>query len=206
MQMKKLFLLLPLVILIIGCGGGEKNYFPLAVGNQWYYAVTTTVHITTPDTTFIQAGTIKQELSREATLTNGRKAFEFINTSTIDTMTNVDTSYVEATDDYVLSYDSLADSRPDTTIAKPLEEGKTWTVTSETADTTKAVVIGQESNVQVPAGTYDDVWKVAYIVHTDTAFWYWAPDVGMIKETFTIKPDTDTTATTEIKLTSATIQ
>jgi len=208
--MKKLIVLAAVVLFIVGCGGG-KNYWPLTVGNIWNYTTTTTMtHSDTlvNDTTF--TSTYKNEITAEVTLTNGDPAFEQVNTYG----TFVDTSYVAEVEDFVLGYDSLSDTDPDTMLVNPLEEGASWTVTSDSAWTLKIYVIAKEdSSLTVPAGTYDDVWK-AYQVMTmgttaETTTVYLAPDVGFVKSAYqdvmVILNDTITTDVST-ELTNVTIQ
>ncbi|OPX18111.1 hypothetical protein BXT86_02895 [candidate division WOR-3 bacterium 4484_100] len=173
--MKKLLLLVPLAILIVGCGG-KADYFPLTVGNVWNYTTIKTTTMTTPDTSWSDTTTMKTEITQETTLDNETSVFEYV--TTIDTY--VGTTYIQETDEYILEYENKADTEPDTSLALPIEEGKTWTVRKDSAYTFTAVVLGKES-VTVPAGTYDDCWKIGYITDNDTVFSYLAPDIGMVK-------------------------
>ncbi|MCX7994366.1 MAG: hypothetical protein N3A65_01145 [candidate division WOR-3 bacterium] len=191
--MKKLFVLVPVVLFLIGCGGGEKDYWPLSVGNVWEYQSQTKV--TTPDTTFTITDSLKIEITGETTLNNGKKVFEAI-------MSNGggDTTYWEKTDDYVFIYDNKADTEPDTALVLPLEEGKTWNFHKDSLYTETIKIIGKES-VTVPAGTYDDCWKAMDIYSstsiTETSYVWLAPDVGQVKM---IRTESDTNYTMETKL------
>lgn len=185
-NMKKLIVLAAAVLFIVGCGG-SKSYYPLAVGNLWNY--TTTTSITHTDTTLFNdttyTSTHSEEITAEVTLTNGDPAFEFVVTSG----SSKDTSYVAELNDFVLGYDSLSDTNPDTMIAYPLEEGKSWTVTSDSGYTLKAYAIEKiDSSIVVPSGTYDDVWKLYWVTTVgstvDTAVVFVAPEIGMIKQTY----------------------
>lgn len=202
--MKKLLLLIPFVALIIGCGGGgEADYYPLAAGNEWNFSLT--VNVTTPDTTLTFTGTQDQKITEETTLDDNTPVFEqmTIMTTNIDTLTTmVDTSivYEEKTADYIFEYESKADTVPDTALALPLEEGKTWNVNSET----KIVVIGQE-DVTVPAGSYTDCWKAAVITGSDTGYAYVAPDIGFVKMDM-IETNADTTNEIHIELEDVNLQ
>jgi len=177
---KKLLLLIPIIVLIIGCGGDdETNYFPITVGNEWNYDMTMTqiivIDTMTSDTT-VQTGTNSSEITAETTLDNSTAVFEMIMTMTFDdTLIPVfaDTSYVEETEDYLLTYSNKSDTVPnDTMLALPLETGKTW------AD---YEVMGQK-NVTVPAGTFNDCWEIRE-VDEDTIYMYVALDIGMVKWT-----------------------
>lgn len=191
--MKKLLLLIPLVVLIVGCGDEEGTvFYPLSVGNEWNFDMTMTE--TTPSDTTVVTGTQKQEITAATTLDNGTAVFEqtMIMTMEIDTLTTiVDTSidYIEETEDYLLEYDNKADTMPDTVAALPPEVGKTWTVDHNTT----AEYIGQES-VTVPAGTFSNCWKMVHIDSgsTDTTWVYVAENVGPVKINW-IEVDADTT-------------
>ena len=182
--MKKLLLLIPLVVLIVGCGDEEGNvFFPLTVDNEWNYDMTMTR--TDPDTTITKTGTVELEITAETTLDNDTEVFEMIMTMTFDDTLIpgfADTSYCEETEDYVLIYDAKADTVPDDTmLVLPLETGKTWG---------DCEVIGQE-NITVPAGTFNDCWKIRE-VDEDTLYMYMALDIGMVKWTQS-EIDADTT-------------
>ncbi len=201
--MKKLLVFVPIALLIIGCGGGEKNYYPLTEGNTWNYRTIT--NVTMPDTTISDTGSVKTEITVKTTLNNGTEVYEQI--MTMDG--TADTSYVQDTDDYILSYEDKADTEPDTMVALPLEEGKTWTVLKDSAYTETGKAIGKES-VTVPAGTYDDCWKIAYIyadsAFSETSFVYLAPDIGMVKVYESMEIDTNMTSEFTMELESVTIK
>jgi hypothetical protein len=203
--MKKLLLLIPLVVFIMSCGGdgAGTSFFPLGVGYIWEYIITMT--ITTPDTTLSMTGTEEEEITAETTLDNGTEVFEQITTMTqiipfdtlfVDTIVEVDTAYVEETEDYILLYDSKDDTEPDTMVALPLESGKTWHYDS----TTTATVVGQE-NVTVPAGTFSNCWKIAIVPEDgpDTIWAYAAENVGQVKVNWS-ETNVDTTFEWELEL------
>ena len=173
--MKKLLLLIPLVVLIVGCGSDEEGtvFYPLSVGNEWNYNMSMTR--TTPTDTTVETGSDKLEITAETTLDNGTAVFEWVLTITFDDTLMpdiIDTSYIEETEDYILQYDAKADTVPsDTMLALPLETGKTW------AD---YEVMGQE-DVIVPAGTFNDCWEVREVDDEFTLYVYWAPDVGAVR-------------------------
>ncbi|MGB3341097.1 MAG: hypothetical protein WBB37_06410 [bacterium] len=184
--MKKLLFLLPIIAFVIGCGG-EAIYFPITVGNTWLYQTTMTtivqVDSVTADTTIL-TGETDAEISAETTLDAGTPVFEIISTTTWDDTLIADvtdTSFIEETEDYLLSYEDKADTEPDTTLVLPIENGNTWTVSSDSVLTTTAVVMGQQ-DVQVPAGTYTECWRIASISTPgdDTVYTYYAPDVGYV--------------------------
>jgi hypothetical protein len=197
--MKKLLLLIPLVVLIVGCGGEEEeaNYFPLTVGNEWNFDMTMTE--TTPSDTFVVTATQNLEITTETTLDNGTEVFEMIMTMTFDdTLVPdfADTVYFDETEDYIMVYDAKADTVPsDTMLALPLETGKTW------AD---HEVMGQD-DVTVPAGTFNDCWEIREVDDEDTTYMYWASDVGMVKM-IADDIDADTTENVLMELETYTVQ
>lgn len=183
--MKKLMLLIPTIVLIIGCGG-EAVYFPLAVGNQWEYSITQTITLTSPDTTWDNTGNSVTEITGETTLDNDNPVLEQVTTTTWDDtlMTDtIDTTYIEETEDYMLIYNNKADTDPDTSLMLPIEVANTWTVYSDSADTMTAYVVAK-AIVTVPAGSYDDCWQIEYTfgggVNTD---WF-APDFGIVRHKY----------------------
>jgi len=200
--MKKLLVLVPVVLFLVGCGGGEKDYFPITVGSVWNYQSTSTV--TAPDTTITIVDTTKVEVLGETTLNNGTKVFEVV----AGGGQYADTSYYEKTDDYIFVYEDKASTTPDTALALPLEEGKSWNVHKDTSYTETMQIIKKES-VTVPAGTYDDCWKAMAIytdgTFSDTAYVWLAPEVGQVKMTYT-EQDTNFSVDVKIELLNATIK
>lgn len=181
--MKKLIWLLPVIALIISCGGDEaENFFPLAVGNVWNYDLLyTMMGVDTTEYT----GTSTTEIIQETTLDNNVDVFEQVTTTVWDDTTvmvnSVDTTYIQETEDYILIYYDLADTEPDTSLVLPIEEGNTWTVYADTTDTLTAEVIGQE-DVAVTAGTYIDCWDIMYTSLGQTQDDWFAPDVGVVRQ------------------------
>ena len=185
--MKKLLLLIPIIVLIIGCGGDDvTNYFPLTVGDEWNYDMTMT-KITPTDTT-VQTGTMDLDITEETTLDNDTEVFEMIMTMTFDDTLIpgfADTSYIEETEDYLLQYSNKAATVPnDTMLALPLELGKTWADYEVTA----------QANITVPAGTFNDCWEIRGLWgEEDSMYMYLAPKVGMVKMSQE-ETETDTTS------------
>jgi hypothetical protein len=200
--MKKLLLLIPFVLFVIGCGGAV-NYFPLGVGSVWEYSITTTY--TSPTDTLEMTGTQELEITEETTLDDGTDVVEqmAITETTIDTLTTVDTtySYLEETDDYIRGYDSKSDTTPDTWLELPIEEGNTWVVNDEMT----AVVLGKVDNVSVPAGDYDDCWELGMIMDGDTVFVYLADGIGTVRQYAEFMED-DATIVNEMVLESASVE
>jgi hypothetical protein len=179
---KKLIWLLPVIALIISCGGDDaENFFPLTVGNVWNYDLLyTMMGVDTTEYT----GTSTTEITQETTLDNDIAVFEQVTTTVWDdtSMTDwVDTTYIQETEDYILIYNDLADTEPDTSLALPFEAGNTWTVYADTADTMTAEVIGQD-DVTVPAGSYTDCWDVEYTSLGQTQDDWFAMDVGVVRQ------------------------
>jgi hypothetical protein len=200
--MKKLLVLVPVVLFLVGCGGGEKDYWPVTVGNIWNYQQI--ANITAPETTFADTSTMKVEVTKETTLDNNTAVFEIIESGEGWT----DTSYWQKTDEYLFWYDDKSDTEPDTSLVFPLEEGNTWNVHKDSSYTETMRVMGKES-VTVPGGTYDDCWK-GMDIYTDgtiaeTAYVWLAPDIGWVKMTST-ETDSNWTATINIELLNATIK
>jgi hypothetical protein len=180
---KKLIWLLPVIALIIGCGGDDaENFFPLTVGNVWNYDLLYTMMGV--DTTEV-TGTSTTEITQETTLDNNVAVFEQVTTMVWDDttvmMNSVDTTYIQETEDYILIYYDLTDTEPDTSLALPIEAGNTWTVYADTTDTLTAEVIGQD-DVTVPAGTYNDCWDITYTSLGQTQDDWFAPDVGVVRQ------------------------
>jgi hypothetical protein len=172
--MKKIMWLLPVIALVISCGGEEEgNFLPLTVGNDWGYAMTMTR--TDPDTTTTMTGSNAVAITQQTTLDNGTEVYEMVMTMTPDDtliQASVDTVYFEQTDDYTLTYDSKADTVPsDTLFSLPLEVGKTWA-------NYEAV---RQLDVTVPAGAFSDCWEIREVQTEDTTYTYWASGIGMVK-------------------------
>lgn len=185
--MKKLIWLLPVIALIIGCGGDDvENFFPLAVGNVWNYDLLYTMMAV--DTTEY-TGTSTTEITQETNLDNNVDVFEQVTTTVWDDTTvmvnSVDTTYIQETEDYILIYNDLADTEPDTSLVLPIEEGNTWTVYADTTDTLTAEVIGQE-DVTVPAGTFTDCWDITYTSLGQTQDNWFAPEMGVVRQYMSI--------------------
>ncbi len=201
--MKKLLVLVPLALLIIGCGGGEKNYYPLSEGNTWNYRTIQTMTI--GDSTIVDTGSVSTTITVKTKLNDGTDVYEQI--------TNIeglgDTSYVQETDSYILGYGDKADASPDTIVTLPVEEGNTWTVYSDSDYTETGKVMGKET-VSVPAGSFGDCWKIAYITQFDseveTSYVYLAPDVGLIKVQQSIVIDTLITGDYKMELETYTVK
>lgn len=178
-------LLIPTIVLIIGCGG-DAVYFPLAVGNQWEYSITQTITLTLPDTSWENTGNSVTEITAQTTLDNGNSVLELVTTTTWDDTLMTDTTvttYVEETEDYMLIYDNKADTAPDTSLMLPIEIANTWTVYSDSADTMTAYVVGK-AIVTVPADSYDDCWQIEYTFGGGLNTDWFAPDFGVVRHNY----------------------
>lgn len=168
--MKRIMWLLPVFALIVGCGGEDDSYFPLSVGNEWTYDMTLTMF--DQDTT-VETGSQVLEITEETTLDNGTEVFTMVMTIAFDDTLipgDVDTNYLEETDDYILVYNTLADTVPvDTLLAFPLEVGKVW----------DSYEVTDQVDVNVPAGQFGDCWEV--YDETEDAYFYWKSGVGMVR-------------------------
>jgi hypothetical protein len=201
--MKKLLWLVPVALLVVNCGGGGGSVMPLTVGNTWdYQAITVTDFVDTMVTDMADTTTAVTEITAETTLDDSTEVFEVVSTTTVDTATTyVDTGFVLDNGDFVLTYNNKADTDPDTTIAYPLEDGKTWNVNADMS----AVVLGK-ADVTVTAGTYNDCWEIGYITDSDTTHTFLAEKTGTVKTTFShVVPDTLTSTMTS-ELTDVNVQ
>jgi hypothetical protein len=206
---KKLIWLLPLVALIFSCNGESDdngdNYFPLAVGNLWNY--NTVYRLIMTSDTIQYTGTSTTEITRETTLNSNIEVLEQVTTMLWDdtTMTNsIDTTYIQSSEDYMLIYDDLADTEPDTSLVLPIADGNTWTVYVDMTDTLTAEVIGQD-DVTVPAGSYSDCWDIRYTSLGQTQDNWFAEGVGIVRHIMSIPTTAVTTEFTK-ELVSSTIQ
>ena len=213
--MKNLILLVILSFFIVRCGPVGTSYFPLDVGNKWNHTITATYTDTTatPDSVWADTGTRTVEIIGETTLDNGTKVLEAVITEVLkvlnDTITYTDTLYYQETGDYLrYYYDKSDEDYYYTELDLPIEEGKTWTAYTSFFGVEMALVLGKE-DVTVPAGDYNDCWKIGYIFHNrdgyDTTYVYYAEGVGMLKRSQT-RLSKPATTTTLIELESATIK
>ncbi len=181
--MKKLMWLLSLLILIIGCGGEEEtdDYLPLAVGNSWTYQTTyTMIAVDTVQNT----GSSTTEITRQVLLNNNIEALEQVTTNiwddTLIVPNSVDTTYLLVNEDFLLVYNDLTDTEPDTSLVLPIEDNNTWVVYADTTDTLAAEVIGQE-DIAVPAGSFSDCWNIEYTSLGQMQNDWFALDVGIVR-------------------------
>jgi len=172
--------LLSFVMIISDCGDeGEEaalqDYCPFAVGNLWYYAYTITLE--SQDTTLSATGDIRMEIVGDTMLINGQDVF--IQEMYVSMMGNVDqyTYYIAETDTSILRYYSLMDTTPEVLLELPLETGNSWTVSGYQTASVKG-----RKYVSVPAGNYSNCWEIEYTAYGDTAYDYYAANVGLIKE------------------------
>lgn len=205
--------LLVVVLLATNCDifGGKEDCFPMGVGSTWNYEGYALMTTSVAGTDTIQTSTTETEATKEDKLTTGEGVVEFVSTTTIhmklpaeSTFTWVDTSYVQKTDEQILSYSSKDDTNPMITIALPLEQDKTWQVTSNTT----ARVIAKE-DVTVAAGTYKNCWKLELTTTADagtSTMYYWYADGTGSVQTHMESENQGTTLVMHSELSSATIR
>lgn len=186
--MRRMMLLLPVLCLIIGCGSEDTadGFFPVAVGNVWTYDMTYRMIVMD---TIEYLGTSTTEITGEAVTNSNVEVFEQVTSMIWDDttmMTNsADTTYIYLSDDHMLIYNDLADLAPDTSLVLPVEQGNTWTVYADTADTMTAEVI-EQADVTVPAGTYEDCWDIQYTSLGQTQDNWFADGIGIVRHRMTM--------------------
>jgi hypothetical protein len=183
--MKRLLLLIP-VIAIIGCGlFGSKDYFPLAVDNQWVYNLLATMGASDTVATGLYTNDITTKITiggDDAYIMTAKDSVYLI--SPDSAFVTTETIYLRDTKDAFLSYSDTTEA-PDTFLFKDLKLDKTWTTIVGT-DTTVSTVVLQE-DVTVPAGTYNDCWKVKMVHNSETPNYYWfGSGTGLVKQSFQV--------------------
>lgn len=194
--MKRLLALTALfctALILVNCDlfGGSEDYYPMATGSTWDYEGSITQTTTAAAVDTIHTSTGRNEIAGKATLTSGEEVARFVNIETTHcrqpetTWVFTDTSYARQEGDYILAYESLDDTEPDTALALPLELNKTWQIHVAGDTVTTGTVVAQE-DVTVPAGTYKDCWKVE-VTTVDGSdgipkmhYWY-ADGIGRVK-------------------------
>jgi hypothetical protein len=194
-HLKKPLLLAALLcsaLVLMNCGlfGSRPDFFPTTVGSTWtYQGWMTYEQVDDPDTLFTTR--TKTEVTEKTTLFSGEEVSEFVNTDSTHTFVpfettsvNVSRSYVRQDGDYILAYDSKDDAQPDTALALPLEEGKTWTIYSN-ADTSVTALVLKRETVTVAAGEFKDCWKLEVTISTgglgQKTYWWYADGIGRVR-------------------------
>jgi hypothetical protein len=163
----------------------DDSYWPLNVGNIWKYTGMTTITTTTVDT--VNKILLKNEITANNQTISGNTVFTvtaresiiFFNPDTFYVYT--DTSYVRQVNNAILTYTSLTDPEPDTSLMINLAEGKTWTQLSNNGADTVVYTVLVKEYVAVPAGIYN-AWKVKAVWNSGTPVYYWyAGGVGMVR-------------------------
>jgi hypothetical protein len=184
-----------LVVLVANCdlfGGGTPDYYPQTIGSNWLFESALTFEQADADTVYTSR--THSVVTRTANLTAGDEVAEFVSTDSTHmrfpaetTQVSIDTVYVRQTDSYVLAYESLDDQEPDTALAIPLEENKTWTFSSRGDTVITGTVVAKET-VTTPAGDYQDCWKVEMMTtvgtETVTMYWWYADGIGRVRNWF----------------------
>jgi hypothetical protein len=153
-----------------GCHMGAADYWPMAEGNLWTYRylVIGMAQDSTPDTTIVEDA-MAWKCGELVTLDSGIKAWAM-------SVGPSDSVYFREVGNAVLLYEDASDAEPDTWLALPLQEGKTWTYAGGT------MLVREQGTVEVPAGTYKNCWRVQMLAVADqggTSIWF-APNVGMV--------------------------
>ncbi len=168
------FLLCILTLAFISvCKNGPltKEYFPHKDGDQWKYKTTE------------QSGYFIREFSG-TTRIDGTTFLNWIRTDfdTAGTQIYQETSYIIVTDSMVKFFEDT-DADPYILLIFPLVEDSTWSfeIDEERID---VLVEGIENEIQVEAGTYDNVYVVRYNdpENEERRQVYYAPNVGIIKD------------------------
>jgi len=142
----------------------------MAEGNLWTYRYMEIglSQDSTPDTIIVD-DYMAWKCGKLVTLAGGMKAWAMA-TSPYETV------YFREAGNAVLIYEDSSVAEPDTWLALPLEEGKTWSYAGGT------MLVRERGTVEVPAGTYKDCWRVEMLPVADQlamSFWF-APNIGMV--------------------------
>ena len=175
------FLIVPLFFITFGCGGltetlfgGGREYYPNADGNSWTYSKVTTSNTTTDVVTVTSIRTYTGIATIDS-ITVQKVKNETISGGNIFTTE----AYQVVTDSSVKNYgdQSHPTTEAETFLVFPLMVDSEWTINGE-GDI--ATVIDIES-VTVPAGTYNDCFRIEMdSTNTITDIWL-AKNVGMVK-------------------------
>lgn len=219
--MKKglLFALLPVAALLflVSCDtGAEADYYPLTVGSVWRYSGYMTISTSLDGVDTVWTSVIKVEATKKDNLTSGEEVTELVSIDTSNikfptprTDVTTHTTYSREAGDYVLVYGSKDDTEPDTLLALPLEQGKSWNVSAH-GDTVTAATVEAKEDVTVPAGKQTDCWKLRLSVRVAaetlyTQYMWLADGIGHVLTSVEYEQQ-GTTVKSEIKLTSADVK
>jgi len=176
----RLFVMAVLLLLPAGCDwfGGEPDYLPLGIGSTWQYQMLT-IRATADSTDTLYGDTVTLEIKGTAVLPDSQSALLIENRYS----GYAETTYWRETAQWFLTFEDFDDDEPDTVLALPLEENKTWCID----DVIWGTLVGKEE-VATTAGRYKDAWKVMVVDDIDDTTYFWlGPDVGrcMEKEEYT---------------------
>jgi hypothetical protein len=175
----------------VGCdlfGGDDTDYYPTTVGSSWRYEGEMTIE-TDGDTLLTQVTNL--DVTGTAELAVGGTAALFVTVDSVlqripwDTLlVTADTSWILKTSSFVLDFEGPSDNQPDTMLALPLEQGKTWQVFASADTTVWATVVGRE-DITVAAGSFKDCWEVEFEYTAGAgsfqlSYWY-ADGVGWVR-------------------------
>lgn len=155
---------------VCGCDlfGKDPDFYPTTVGSEWRYEGEMVWSQPTAGTDTVWTQVTNLRVTGTAALGVGGNAAVFVSTDSMvqrmpmeTLVVTVDTSWVLKNGDWVLDFDGPNDDRPDTMLALPLEQSKTWQVFGRGDTTVWATVVGK-SDITVPAGTFKACWEVEY--------------------------------------------
>jgi len=161
------------LILVAGFGAAD-TVFPLTIGNVWKYNLITEGAADTVvlcETTFVV-----MKITRDTVLDDGTPVRERLISDVLRKDTSLYYEYYAMKDNCILMYNELNAGAGDTLMKFPLTPGASWNFN----DQETAFADGQQV-VRVPAGVFEDCWKVGTVKDRDTTYFYYAPGIGMVK-------------------------
>lgn len=159
------------LVLLLGCGGGQKpvppkaeNYFPMATGYSWKYSTTEISYLDSVRAeTTARVGSLELRCIGRKPMPNGREAWALHRNMGSFT----DTTFADQTDSLALYWNVRDWDHPNTELVLPLRPGRSWIVLGGKLSSTQATAVRQES-VKVPAGEYAQAWRIEdSTVHAD---------------------------------------
>jgi hypothetical protein len=149
-----------LVSIILGCTKGGDDFYPLAVGNMWFYADSYYAYDTIVGTRYVEIIGFVPDTNQTIWMRETRRVVEDVE--------YLDTLFIEECGDTIWATDYVnGDTMHYVLMVQPLISGQQWGSWE---------VIGIE-DITVPAGTFTDC---AVVNHYDE-YIYYAPNVGRVK-------------------------